>query len=245
MISEAVKNATAHGGRHWGWRAAAASLLLTACSTPAATGSAAVPTGGSSPAPSPSRAPSSSASVSITGGPSASAAAFLASGGHECAAGQLRGVFRTGEEGAGNLITTVWVGNSGDVACLLPGPVTLVGLDRHGVPDTTPSECDGVDEDTGDPCVAPVVLPPDATFARLDQVDPETSQYAVIGVIGFYRDDPDSPDGLCTPAHTTTPYTLRFTFGTVVVDVRNWDPATTSIPAGIHAVFACHGAVHL
>jgi hypothetical protein len=90
-----------------------------------------------------------------------------------------------------------------------------------------------------------VVLPAHATFADLAGIDSSTTSYAVVTVVGFYRDDPQSPNGLCTAAHTTTPYSLRFSFGGVRLDVRNWDPSDTSVPAGIHAVFACHGAVHL
>ena len=225
---------------------AVASLVLTACTGPSATGpgpsatlSSVSPSGPSSttlasdaPTPTPSNSPS------------ASAASFLASGGHQCTRRDLRGQFQTGEEGAGNLLTTVVVGNTSGAACVLPGPVRLVGLDRSGRPVTERSSCDGF-RLPGQPCVAPVVLPAHATFTDLAGIDTATPKYAVVVVVGFYRDDPQSPNGLCTPAHKTTPYTLRLSFGAVTLDVRNWDPSMTSAPPGIHAVFACHGHVHL
>ncbi len=231
---------------------AATALVLTACTSPgatapgtSATASPASPSGPSSTtvvsdAPTPSETPTPTSSNS----PSASAAAFLASGGRQCTRRDLRGQFQTGEEGAGNLLTTVVVGNTSGAACVLPGPVRLVGLDRSGRPVTERSSCDGF-RLPGQPCVAPVVLPAHATFTDLTGIDIATPKYAVVVVVGFYRDDPQSPNGLCTPAHTTTPYTLRLSFGAVTLDVRNWDPSMTSAPRGIHAVFACHGFVHL
>ena len=190
--------------------------------------------------PSPTDSQDQQATVAAT---AAQVARFLGTGGRLCSTSDLRAQFRNGEEGAGNLLTSVYVGNVSATACALNGPVSLVGLDKAGRAVTPISQCSATNS-VAQPCAAPAILPFHATFTDLATNNTPQTLYDVITVVGFYRDDPQSPNGLCTPAHTVTPYTLRLTFGKQTIDVRNWDPANTSLPAGIHAVFACYGAIH-
>jgi hypothetical protein len=118
-----------------------------------------------------------------------------------CSASQLAASYLGGSPGAGNFLGVIAIRDISPRACLLAGPIRVVGLGRSGLPDTS--------------AVAPLIgfqaiLSPRAAALPADGTWPPADVVATIQLIAEYRDDPSSPDGLCT-SHQVIPAAWQIT----------------------------------
>jgi hypothetical protein len=143
--------------------------------------------------------------------------------------------FTMGGYATGNDFGSIVVSNVSSTACALRGPVSYHGLDSHGrVVSSGACPASGKAE-VGTTCASDVSLvthtPSGETFRALFQ--------------GFERDDPHQPNGLCRPQDELMPTTLRLTVGTLVLYVRNYDPAASIRPFDKKGVYGCHAGIYL
>ncbi|HEY6276240.1 MAG TPA: hypothetical protein VIX86_07895, partial [Streptosporangiaceae bacterium] len=118
-----------------------------------------------------------------------------------CTARQLAAGFTGAQPGAGNDMGSIVVRDIGAVPCTLPGPLRLTGLGVAGRPVT------GTVSST---VAGPAVLSPGAApVSRLGRLAPGELVGTLL-LAAEYRDDPASPDGLCT-AHQVAPARWRIT----------------------------------
>ena len=131
-----------------------------------------------------------------------------------CGRSQLRLSYRGSMPGAGNDLGTIVVSDRGR-PCWLAGPITLTGLAK-----------------TGRPVTATIIYRKVGRMAKAGARSASQSGtvlrpglVASISVWAEYRDDPASPNGMCT-AHQLEPanWRLRLASGALLT-VRNADPA--------------------
>jgi hypothetical protein len=118
-----------------------------------------------------------------------------------CTAGQLAAGFGGAQPGAGNDLASIVIRDTSAAACTLAGPLRLTGLGAAGQPDTTTVSY---------PVSGPAILSPGAAPAsRQGRLAPGELAGTML-LAAPYRDDPASPNGLCT-AHQVAPAGWRIT----------------------------------
>jgi hypothetical protein len=148
-----------------------------------------------------------------------------------CVSNQLSGQFRAGGYATGNATGEILLRNVSSSACALHGNVGLSGQDAHG-------QRIAATEMNQPRVLAPVILPPHTPMAS-PGVEPTAGAYLVMLLIGAYRDDPTSANGVCSDANEVTPARLVLSVGAVVVPVANDDPEGV----GFTAMYGCHGVI--
>ncbi len=149
-----------------------------------------------------------------------------------CQPGQLSTAFEMGPPATGNMTGSIWVWNMSATACSLEGAVSFVGLDaqRQRIANV------GMNQLT---LTTPVVLPPH-TPALAPGVAPAPGEYLTWLILGAYRDDPNSANGLCSSANEVTPAWFVVTVGSISIKVKNYTAQTIM---GLHSIEGCHGAI--
>jgi hypothetical protein len=208
-----------------------AALLLAGCTsspsgTPATESAGATPTSASSAA----------LPATVTPTPAAPPTPYRATAGERgCRLADLYRHFTMGGYATGSDFAIIAVANVSPTPCALRGPVSYHGLDSHGrIVSSGACPASGT-ADVGTTCAAGVSLvthtPSEAPFGVLFR--------------GYERDDPHQPNGLCRPQDEVMPTTLRLTVGTLVLYVRNYDPAASIRPFDKKGVYGCHGGIDL
>ena len=147
-----------------------------------------------------------------------------------CGRAQLRLNYRGSVPGAGNDLGTIVVSDQGR-PCWLAGPITLTGLNKTGRPVTatiTYRKVGRMAKAGGRPASQ------HGTVLRPGLV-------ASISVWAEYRDDPASPNGMCT-AHQLEPATWRLRLASgAALTVPNADPAGFGSLTADHGLLTCRG----
>ena len=147
-----------------------------------------------------------------------------------CSASQLVARYLGGSPGAGNFLGVIVIRDVSPRPCLLAGPVRVVGLGRSGLPDTSAVT----------PMIRfPAILSPGAAALPAEGSWPPADVVATIQLIAEYRDDPSSPDGLCT-SHQVIPAAWQITLPVVQMRITDTshDPGSF-LPSG--AFLTCRG----
>jgi hypothetical protein len=149
-----------------------------------------------------------------------------------CQPSQLSTAFEMGSPATGNLTGSIWVWNTSVTACSLEGAVSFAGLDAHHQPIV------GVKMNQS-ATLSLMELPPH-TPALSPGVAPAPGAYLEWTILGAYRDDPNSANGLCASANEVTPAWFVVTVGAVSLSVKNY---TAQSVVGLHAIEGCHGTI--
>lgn len=148
-----------------------------------------------------------------------------------CMSNQLAGQFFASGYATGNATGEILLRNVSSSACVIHGNVGLSGQDAHG-------QRIAATKMNQPRVLAPVILPPHTPMAS-PGVEPTAGAYLVMFLIGAYRDDPTSSNGVCSAANEVTPAWLVLSVGAVVVQVANDDPTGV----GFKAMYGCHGVI--
>jgi hypothetical protein len=148
-----------------------------------------------------------------------------------CVSNQLAGQFIAGGYATGNATGEILLRNVSLSACTIHGNVGLSGQDAHG-------QRIAATKMNQPRVLTPVILPPHTPMAS-PGVEPTASAYLALLLIGAYRDDPTSANGVCSDANEVTPVWLVLSVGEVVVPVANDDPTGV----GFKAMYGCHGVI--
>lgn len=146
-----------------------------------------------------------------------------------CANSQLALDYFGGGASAGNDFGTIEMRDVSARPCMLVGPITVTGLDRNGHPDTQTITY-AVDQS--------LILTASAATRVGGQPVPPGETVADLMLAAEYRDDPTSPDGLCSQ-HQVVPATWRLVFpdGTRTVANASAGPAYP----GFSSLVTCKG----
>ena len=148
-----------------------------------------------------------------------------------CSRKQLALSYFGAEPGAGNIFAAIVLRDVSARPCRLIGPVRVTGLNAQGLAVTGTVTAS---------VIAPAVLSPGAMTTKYGLPSP-ASMTERISLGAEYRDDPASPNGLCTP-HWVIPATWSVSLPAgIVLSVRNSDPASQAklVPSG--AFVTCRG----
>lgn len=146
-----------------------------------------------------------------------------------CRPDQLAAVFRAGGVGTGNLFGSIALLDVSTHACALSGPMTMTGLGRNASPDT---------ESISERLEPPVVLSPGATAAAIGE--PASSLIARFGFNDDVRDDPTSPNGLCSRFHVPATWSVTIRHGRPLL-APNYDPTAIGDPGP--RFYSCRGGL--
>lgn len=148
----------------------------------------------------------------------------------DCASDALGAEFRGGGYGGGSDFGGIWIWNATSRPCILRGRVAFAAHFSDG-------SLDPAAQINGTVSLSPTTLPAKMTPPP-DNAD--NASYLFAGLMGFERDDPRQPNGLCRTEDEQTPATLTLTVGTALLNVRN-----LAANAQAKAVYGCHGRVLL
>ena len=151
-----------------------------------------------------------------------------------CRTRELRARFLAGGYGTGDDFGSIAIWNPGPASCRLTGAVTFTAFFADGSTDPTAGTVQHVPR-------LVVVLPVHAIRPRTADLP----GYLTAFLVGFERDDPSQPNGLCRAQDELTPAILVPSIGRVPVYVRNQDQAARASRGISRAVYGCHGHVVL
>jgi hypothetical protein len=147
-----------------------------------------------------------------------------------CTASQLAARYLGGSPGAGNFLGMIVIRNISPRPCQLAGPVGIIGIGRNGHPDTSAVTL---------PIGFPAILSPRAAALPAHDSWPPGEVVASIQLIAEYRDDPASPDGLCT-SHQVSPAAWQITLPAAQLRISDTFHGPGSfLPSG--AFLTCRG----
>jgi len=155
-----------------------------------------------------------------------------------CVAGQLALTFLGGEPATGNDFGTLLVRDRSRLACTLPAPLRVTGLDARGAPVTTTVRFPLVGTSVLSPSAGPITR---TTGARLKGIA-SGEQIGVLGLQAEYRDGPANVDnGLCTPLWVTpATWRVRLPDGQAI-RTANEDPGNSFKLAPSGGLVTCRG----
>jgi hypothetical protein len=146
-----------------------------------------------------------------------------------CRPAQLRLDYRAGGEGAGNDFGVIMFRDVASAPCRLAGRLAITGVNAAGQAVTSTVTAS---------VAAPGVLSPHAARVVDGAGAPPASMIYGWSLIAEYRDDPASPDGLCT--HRVIPAAWRIRLpGGFVVTVTNTDSGSPF--RGLSGLLTCRG----
>jgi len=152
-----------------------------------------------------------------------------------CRTRDLGARFQAGGYATGSDFGSIEIWNPGPAQCRLAGAVTFTALFADGTADLKAGP-------VRPPSHLAVTLP--ARMIRPHEgADP--SGYLVATLMGFERDDPAQPDGLCRSRDERTPAVLVLSIGRATLRVSNQDLAAPATRGISRAVYGCHGRILL